>query len=211
MTDHGQTLPTAVPMTGEQITAASRSKRLAAGYYPLRSTGIEKQISKEKADGSGNNLMLKVEISPLKDAGDTNSLFNRTLREYVVLPLQNTAVADHVAPEFGVWRTRTFLRAALGTDIIPEFPVRDDTGQWIFKGEHIPGDQVLAAKESVNTTVINKAAEYWNTEDAVNELVDCVFFGEIYYEEGSEYPSLRNLTPELPEGITLVEPGNFLV
>jgi hypothetical protein len=211
MTDATETnFPTKFSYSKDTIAEAAKRERLGEGWYPLLITDVEKKISKLKEtpskDGNmGQNPMLVPKLRPLENPKDTKSTFGPTLMDHWTLPFANSEIPDHVPP--GSWAPEMLshrLHACFPEDD-PKSGIKRVIAapQWVknkglmFQGTKIKKDEEHECRLESYETVYPMADKLGKDP---TPLINCYIWAEVYYEEGSDWPSLRGHSPELPRG-----------
>jgi len=204
MTDATETnFPTKFSYTKEDIEEAAKRDRLGEGYYPFLITDVIKQVSKRKEEPSkdgnmGENPMLVPVCRPLGDANRAESVFGPTIRDYWVLPFANDTIKGHIPP--GKWAVEFLSHRlhAVFPDKVMAYP------QWnkerkviLFAGEVIEKAEEHEYRKKAASTVYPMAEKLAGDP---SPLINCYFWADVYYDEGSDWPSLRGHTDEPPRG-----------
>lgn len=210
-TDHD--FPTDVGFDDAMVTEASKKSTLSLGWFRWIIINSEKTISARKpkpknpTEMSGGNLMIVWHLRPLKNPADATSAFFMGTQNRSVLPLK-CATNKNKAPKT-VFFCQEFFRAALGSDIIPNYPKFDyETGRWYFKKEVIDGKDEVAKREEVNRQIMQLSKDIWLDNAKREEFHGCAFYAELY--QNGDWRNIRGINEELPDGAALVPEDDFL-
>lgn len=187
----------------------SRSQEFAAapsiaeGKHALAITDIAPHEPKDEAN---DNLMAKVSWRKILDPSDGETIKGPTFNQWITLPLDNPDVDGHECPQ---WAPKMFAPfAAAVSDDVPEWPRYDrDTKETTFLGEPVAkGKDLKRAQVSCINAAGDFASELWGENgEGLNEVLGCVAYGHVIYEDGSDFPSLDEIHQECPEDWELTD------
>lgn len=207
--------------------ASTERKRLAKGIVrAVVKTAKVSESGKKKKAGEYNPKyhMLETQLQVLEDPTDVDSATRYGGTVYQCLPFERDHWKEDVEngtlpmeaatkeePSYqkliknlgGFARdTRKFLTAMLGSNEIPDEPVKNN-GRWFYQDQEINGADVKTFQAAARKVAGKKAAEYVNSEDA-SELEGCTCYCQVSYEidkrtgEESDWPTLTVLSGDVP-------------
>lgn len=213
MAKNGQPLPdlSSISITEQDTKNANKRKSYRPGWYQWLCRDGKSQVSEKKG-----SLMVVAKVAALHERDNADSADKTTIYNYIVLPLRNPDVKGHQAPNTAGMCGSTFRAMGLtehneaGEDLstpLPDYPRRDpDTGAFMFRGQRIDKTEQTTAN-----TEVTKAVQY--TSRALfgdpSKIVNLAFFAELFYEAGSDFPSLRRISENLPDDVALVPSEEF--
>ena len=195
----------------EMIAAAAQAERakMTEGFFPAIVTAAEVATSKEKTDEQGNtkgnNLMVVAELHVLKDPDDPTTTTGPRLRTWMVCPFSNPDVPGHEPhPATGRMMARS-LNAFFPEDIkaMPEMR----KGKIVFDGEEISEAEKEKADNEILEAVFEKAKELLQDPSSLLRRQCIIKVG--YDKTNPDFPTIKGLFAELPDGASLVAPENY--
>jgi len=192
-----------IPFNKGRAKEFAASATIAPGGHALCFVAGERHYSKKEEN---DNLMARYELKKIVDPEDEDTIVGKSVSYWTTFPLDNPEVDGHEVPQ---WAGRMFqgFAAAVNPEL-PEWPHFDkDEQQTYFKGEPIEkGEQVDQAKLACIMEAGEYASELWGEDgDNVDSIVGTVVYGEVEYEEGSDFPRVGRLYREPPEGFVITD------
>jgi hypothetical protein len=183
----------------EVVKKASERRNLAVGFYKFKCVQAMRQPPNEE---SGNMRGMFV-WAPLKKDGSEG---RPTVRDYMTYPLRNEKFPGHQEPNT-TGLTVPVVQAAFPKEC-PLYPRTDkDTKKLMYKGKVISKDEEESAREEAGRAALDKldALELDPTPMVGKEV-----YAKITYEDGNDFPKMRNFCVELPAGTTLVPEDQWM-
>lgn len=192
-----------ISYTDEEVAEAAKRERVAEGRYRLVLADLMRQVSKENG-----HLMLRGVYRILSDPNDAGSTVGPKLNNYLCLPFRNPDREDHVPSKFFATNTNRWLAAHLPEEV-PLLPGKNADGQLEYKGEEISWDDNEEMRKEALDATYAKAGEIWEDEsnESLEALKNTVVYANVYYQEGSDFPSMNNFSVEAGEEELIVGEG----
>lgn len=191
-----------VSYTKEAVREAATVRRAARGNHAFTVTNAQEHVSQ-----NNQNLMQRLTLRMLKDSDDPNSVVGPRVSNFVTLPLDNPDVEGHQAPPWS-FRMAAEIFSACFPDEVPA-PPRRQGGELYYKGDAVPANKEAACRHESMIAAAEAAIEVY--EDPSQWINGQVVFASLYYDEGSDFPSLRRFQAELPENWDLAEEAEEVV
>ena len=183
---------------------AIKDKRIRKGLHAIVCTDIAKYVSdKDKTLG---NMALKVSYRILKDPEDSASITGPIISEFIPLPFANPDFEGHTPPDWS-YRSCAFGMHNFFPEDCPLPPLYDkEAGVTLYKDEPIGADEKEACRLEAVRLAAQKIASLWDSDD-FSDMRSELFFAQIEYPEGSDFPNIKERYSEAPEGW---EPGEVM-
>jgi len=183
----------------EVVKKASERRNLAIGFYKFRCVQALRQPPNEES----GNLRGQYTWAPLKKDGSEG---RPTVRDYMTYPLKNDKFPGHEEPNT-TGLTVPIVQAAFPKEC-PLYPRTDkDTKKLMYKGKVIDKSEEETAREEAAKLSLDKLDAL---EPDPQPMVGREAYAKVTYEEGNDFPKLRNWCAELPPGTTLVPEDQWM-
>lgn len=201
-----QQLPNAsdISITDRDVKDANSRKKYSPGWYRWTVLDATNKVSDKKG-----SLMTVAKLAALKDPEDASSAEKLTINHYVVHPLRNPSWPGHKTPRTA-GMIASFYRASGvkfdSGDELEDYARMNEARTWERDGEEISKEDALSHNEEVTRKVLELSLEVWADP---SRLLNGAPFAKLFYEQGSDWPSLTGFRSELPDDAVLVEPEAF--
>lgn len=162
-------------------------KRVASGKHAFLIVDAEQHESE-----NNDNVMQKLSLKILTDPEDANSVAGFSTRTYVTLPLDNSDVSGHSAPDWSGRTANEIISAAF--EDVPAFPRKIKGGKVLYNGGEIDADDFNSAKEEAMIATGEKSEELNENPTAWNGQR---IYADLSYDENG-WPRLRHACTEPP-------------
>lgn len=200
-------LPSAedISISKQDAKEANARKRYRPGWYRGQVKDAKGDVSEKKG-----SLMAVCKIAMLKDPEDSDSAEKLTVNYWCVLPLRNPLVAGHKIPKVAGMAAAFFRAGGVtfndGSELRDYPRIDKDTKQAMFEGKPIDKKEYNALSEEVTEDVMKLSQEIWAEP---GKLLHAAPYFQLEYQNGSDFPTLKNFRNELPEDAELVHPDQF--
>ncbi len=189
----------AVSFNKDHISELAKNRRAAEGYFAFLS--VEAEAHDSESEKSKDLLMSKIRLRMLENPKDIDSVKGRTVQQWLTWPLANPDIKDHEPPDRGIGEVAGYLSSMFPDEVldVPRLVGEGRVRKLFFKGEEITREEEQACKEEALDSIGPKSAECF-TDHAL--LVGHVFFARLYYQRGSDFPSLAQISATQKEDLS---------